>query len=148
MLDLRKRFTVALEDTVKEFKENANVKGIYVYGSYVQGNLTPNSDLDLCVVWEAAEAPVRLLAEHKAVRVDMMFVTPATLEDVLTQKIDDAFKISQVIGMIRNAEIVHDPNKLLNDWKKRCQEYIWSEAAISKLKERALRSLQNRPHYD
>ena len=141
MLDLRKRFTVALQDTVKEFEINENVKGIYVYGSYVHGNLTPNSDLDLCVVWEAAEAPVRLLAEHKAVRVDMMFVTPATLEDVLTHNIDDAFKIAQVVGMLRKAEIVHDPNDLLNEWVERCQEFTWPEAAISKLKERALLSL-------
>jgi predicted nucleotidyltransferase len=143
MMDLRKRFTVALQDTVKEFKENKNVKGIYVYGSYVHGNLTPNSDLDLCVIWEAAEAPVRLLAEHKAVRVDMMFITPATLEDVLTHSVDDAFKITQVIGMIRKAEIVYDPDKLLTDWKKRCQEFSWSEEAISKLKDRALKSLSN-----
>jgi predicted nucleotidyltransferase len=141
MLDLRKRFTVALQDTVKEFEINESVRGIYVYGSYVQGNLTPNSDLDLCVVWQAAEAPVRLLAEHKAVRVDMMFVTPETLENVLTHNIDDAFKIAQVIGMIRKAEIVYDPDKLLEDWKKRCQEFSWSDLAISKLKERALKSL-------
>jgi predicted nucleotidyltransferase len=141
MLDLRKRFTVALQDTVKEFKVNESVKGIYVYGSYVHGNLTANSDLDLLVVWEAEEAPVRLLAEHKAVRVDMMFVTPAMLEDVLTHNLDDAFKIAQVISMIRKADIVHDPDNLLKDWKRRCQEFSWSEKAISKLKDRALQSL-------
>ena len=141
MLDLRKRFTVALQDTVKEFKVNESVKGIYVYGSYVHGNLTANSDLDLLVVWEAEEAPVRLLAEHKAVRVDMMFVTPAILEDVLTHNLDDAFKIAQVISMIRKADIVHDPDNLLNDWKTRCQDFSWSEKAISKLKDRALQFL-------
>jgi hypothetical protein len=71
----------------------------------------------------------------------MMFVTPATLEDVLTHNLDDAFKIAQVIGMIRKAEIVYDPKSLLIDWKKRCQNFSWSEVAISKLKDRALQSL-------
>jgi predicted nucleotidyltransferase len=49
---------------VKEWKKQKNVKGIFVFGSYVRGTLTANSDLDIGVIWDGDEAPVQLLTKH------------------------------------------------------------------------------------
>jgi len=108
MTDVRKRFTDALKDTVNEWKRHENVKGIFVYGSYVRGTATANSDLDICIVWDADEAPVRLMSNHKEVLVDMVFMTVKEVEDVFGGITKDVTKISQVINRLKNSLVRHD----------------------------------------
>jgi predicted nucleotidyltransferase len=57
MMNLRRRFDSALHDTVKEWKKQKNVRGIFVYGSYARGTQTANSDLDIGMIWDGDEAP-------------------------------------------------------------------------------------------
>ena len=141
MFDVGARFETAMKDTVEEWKKNENVSGIYVYGSYVKGTVTANSDLDLCVIWAGNEAPVQLLAEYKAVRIDMLFRTIKSIEDILEGKTEDDFKIADVIGMLRDAKVIYDRDKLLKDWQKRAKEYTWSEEVIEQVKKHALDAL-------
>ena len=83
MKDLDNRFKEVMNDTVKEWKSHSSVIGIFVYGSYVRGTITANSDLDIAIVWKEDEAPVSLLSSHKEVRVDMVFMTVSEIEAVL-----------------------------------------------------------------
>jgi predicted nucleotidyltransferase len=134
MTDVRKRFTDALKDTVNEWKKHDNVKGIFVYGSYVRGTATANSDLDICIVWDADEAPVRLMSTHKEVLVDMVFMTVKEVEDVFGGVTKDVTKISEVINRLRNSLVMHDTKGMVSGWQKKTADYVWSEESISQVK--------------
>ncbi|MFW9868294.1 MAG: nucleotidyltransferase domain-containing protein [Candidatus Thorarchaeota archaeon] len=141
MPDIRKRFTDALKDTVNEWKNHGNVKGIFVYGSYVRGTATANSDLDICIIWDANEAPVRLMSTHKEVLVDMVFMTVEEVEDVFDGATKDVTKISEVINRLRNSLVMHDTKGLVSDWQKKTVNYVWSDESISQVKNTALEYL-------
>jgi len=142
MPDIRKRFTDALKDTVNEWKPHKNVKGIFVYGSYVRGTATANSDLDICIVWDADEAPVRLMSTHKEVLVDMVFMTVKEVESVFEEITKDVTKISEVINRLKNSLVMHDKDGLVNDWQKKAANYVWSEESISQVKKLAMEYLE------
>ncbi len=119
MTDVRKRFTDALKDTVNEWKSHKNVKGICVYGSYVKGTATASSDLDICIIWDADEAPVRLMSTHKEVLVDMVFMTVTEIENVFGGITKDVTKISEVINRLRNSLVKHDTKGMVSNWQKK-----------------------------
>jgi predicted nucleotidyltransferase len=148
MADIRKRFITALKDTVDEWKKRENVIGMFVYGSYVKGTITANSDLDICIVWEAPEAPAPLIAEHKGVRVDMTFLTANTIEEVIEGKEYDDTDIATVIVRLRNAEVVHDTKGILKNWREHAINYTWPEQIIENVKKRAMDALQEATAYD
>ncbi len=141
MADVRKRFTEALKDTVNEWKRHKNVKGIFVYGSYVRGTATANSDLDICIVWDADEAPVRLMSSHKEVLVDMVFMTVKEVENVFDRVTSDVTKISEVINRLRNSLVMHDTDGKAGEWQKKTKDYVWSEESISQVKSSTLEYL-------
>ncbi|TFF96838.1 hypothetical protein EU546_00540 [Candidatus Thorarchaeota archaeon] len=142
MMDLHRRYESALKDTVNEWKRNDEVIGVFAYGSYVKGTATADSDLDVCIVWEGEEAPVRLLSMHREVRIDMLFVTAREVEGVLDCSITEVLTIAGVIGRLRGAKVVHDTKKRLKKWQEKAAEYAWSDTAIQKMKEKALRFLE------
>jgi predicted nucleotidyltransferase len=141
MMDLRKRFESALKDTVNEWKDNPNVKGIFVYGSFARGTATADSDLDICVVWDADEAPVRLMSTHKEVRIDMSFMTLQEVDDVLDGTIADVLRISRVISRLRGARVMYDSKNLLTKWQQQASEYVWSDGSINLVRTEALEHL-------
>ena len=141
MPEVRKRFTDALKDTVKEWKSHDNVKGIFVYGSYVRGTATANSDLDICIVWDSNEAPVRLMSTHKEVLVDMVFMTVKEVESVFDNVTQDVTKISEVINRLRNSLVMHDTKGMVEGWQKKAADYVWSENSISQVKSTAMELL-------
>lgn len=141
MMDIHKRFDSALKDTANEWKDNPNVKGIFAYGSYVRGTATADSDLDICVVWDAEEAPVRLMSTHKEVRIDMAFMTLEEVNGVLDGTIGDVLRTSKVINRLRGAKVVHDTKDLLKQWQKKASEYVWSDSSINLVKTDALECL-------
>ncbi|MFW9964080.1 MAG: nucleotidyltransferase domain-containing protein [Candidatus Sifarchaeia archaeon] len=141
MSDIRKRFTDALKDTVNEWKNNKNVKSIFVYGSYVRGTATANSDLDICIVWDADEAPVRLMSSHKEVLVDMVFMTVKEVENVFDGVTKDVTKISEVINRLRNSKVMHDTDGIASEWQKKTVDYVWSEESILQVKKTAMEYL-------
>ncbi|MBY8998127.1 MAG: nucleotidyltransferase domain-containing protein [Candidatus Thorarchaeota archaeon] len=141
MTDVRKRFTDALKDTVNEWKSHENVKGIFVYGSYVRGTATANSDLDICIVWGADEAPVRLMSTHKEVLVDMVFMTVKHVENVFGGETKDVTKISEVINRLRNSLVMHDTDGMASEWQNKTVNYVWSEESISQVKDTAMEYL-------
>ncbi len=148
MVDIRQRFITALKDTAEEWKTRENVIGMFVHGSYVKGTITANSDLDICIIWEAQEAPAPLLTEHKGVRVDMVFLTPSEIEDVIEERTEDDMKIASVIVRLRNAEVVHDTEEILRKWRERAMTYVWPEPVIANVKQRALDALQTATEYN
>jgi predicted nucleotidyltransferase len=141
MSDIRKRFADALKDTVNEWKNHKSVRGIFVYGSYVRGTATANSDLDICIIWDANEAPVRLMSSHKEVLIDMVFMTVKEVEDVLDGATTDFTKISEVINRLKNSLVMHDSKGMVKEWQKRVLGYVWSEECISQVKRTALEDL-------
>ncbi len=141
MMDVHKRFNDVMNEIVKEWKKKDEVEGVYVYGALPRGTLTANSTLDLCVVWNASEAPVQLLAEHDGIRVDMTFLTPDQIEGVIAGEMDNEFKIAEVIGRLRVAKVVFDRNKRLKEWQERVAEYQWPENVIQSVKKRAIHLL-------
>ena len=141
MTDIRKRFTDALKDTVKEWKSHENVKGIFVYGSYVRGTATAKSDLDICIIWDADEAPVRLMSTHKEVLVDMVFMTVTEIENVFGGITKDVTKISEVINRLRNSRVMHDTDGIVDEWQKKTVNYAWSEESISQVMSTAMEYL-------
>lgn len=141
MPDVRKRFSDALKDTVNEWKNHENVKGIFVYGSYVRGTATANSDLDICIIWDADEAPVRLMSTHKDVLVDMVFMTVKEVEDVFSGATKEVTKISQVINRLKNSLVMHDTDGMVENWQKQTVNYVWSEESISQIKSLAMEYL-------
>jgi predicted nucleotidyltransferase len=143
VFDLQKKFDAALKDIVKEWKSHDKVKGIFVYGSFVKRTLTATSDLDIGVIWDDPETPGELFQEHKGIRIDMSFLTPKVVEDVFEGRTNDALRIGEIIGILRNAQVVHDTKGMLKSWQKRAAEFVWSEDAIDGVKERALLSLSN-----
>ncbi len=143
MFDLQKKFNTALKDTVDEWKKHDSVKGIFVYGSFARGTITNNSDLNIGVIWDDVESPAPLMAEHKGIRVDMTFITPSKMDEVLEGKTSDAFRIAQVVAILRNAKVVHDKDGSLKNWQKRASDFVWSEEAIDNVKDRALLALNN-----
>lgn len=138
MTDVHKRFKTALEDTVKEWKSQKSVRGVFVYGSFARGTATSESDLDVGIIWNAEEAPVRLLSTHKEVRVDMVFMTIREIEAVLDGTIDDVIRISEVVSRLRTSEIQYDPDGMLKKWQKQASDYIWSSGTINGTKKTAL----------
>jgi predicted nucleotidyltransferase len=138
MVDVRSLFKAALEDTVKEWKKHESVDGIFVYGSYARGTATADSDLDIGIIWNSGEAPVRLMSTHKEVLIDMEFMAVEDVEAVLNHSTDDVIKVSEVVNRLRTSQVLHDPKGMLKKWQKEAMEYSWSSTIINKMKETAL----------
>jgi predicted nucleotidyltransferase/HEPN domain-containing protein len=138
MKDVQTRFKTALDDTVKEWKTHEKVRGIFVFGSVAKGTATADSDLDISIIWDADEAPVRLMSTHKEVRIDMVFMTIAEIEEVLGRTSSDVFKISEVISRFRTSSVLYDPNGMLKKWQKNAMDYSWSSETINDMKNTAL----------
>ncbi len=147
MMDIRKRFNMALKDTVDEWKQQENVIGLFVHGSYVRGTITANSDLDICIIWNTPEAPAPLLAEHKGVRVDMTFLTQTEIEEVIENRTDDDFRIAEVIERLRGAEVVHDTDDAVKNWEESASKYLWPDNVIANVKQRAMEYLDSASYY-
>ncbi|MFW9944695.1 MAG: nucleotidyltransferase domain-containing protein [Candidatus Sifarchaeia archaeon] len=143
MFDLQKKFNAALKDTVKEWKSHDKVKGIFVYGSFVRGTLTATSDLNLGIIWDDPESPGQLFQEHKGIRIDIVFLKPNVIEDIFEGRINDALRIAELIGRLRNAKVVHDTKGMLKNWQERASKFVWSEDAVDSIKDQALLSLKN-----
>ncbi len=141
MVDAKKKFDDILRNTVDIWQSRDHVKGIWVYGSFVSGTVTMNSDLDICVVWDDKEAPVQLLSEHGGVRVDMTFLTPKQIEAALSGGEQDPVKICEVVGRLQNAMVVLDRDGSLRKWQKGASVYRWSPDVIGRVKTRALGAL-------
>lgn len=146
-MSVRKQFDQALKDTVQEWKKREQVKGVYVFGSYAQGVATSFSDLDICIVWKGTEAPVRLLAHHKGVRIDMIFLPTKRIEGVLSGEIQDPFRIAEVVGTLDDADVVYDSDGSLRKWQDAAAEYTWSQDVIGRTKREAMQSLANAESY-
>ncbi len=127
MSDIHRRFNTALDDTVAEWKQNAKVIGIFVYGSFVRGTITANSDLDIGIIWDEDEAPVQLMSTHKEVIIDVSFMTISEVEAVLDGTSKDVFKISEVVNRFRTSRVLHDTDQMLKNCQKRVQQFVWSE---------------------
>lgn len=140
VMDVRRKFEQSLQDTVEEWKSREEVRGIFVYGSYVRGTATISSDLDIAIIWNEDEAPARLIARHKGVLIDMDFMTPEGIEVVLQHEATDAFEVAGVISRLRSARIEYDPDQLLADWLTRVQDYTWPEEVMEREKESILES--------
>ncbi len=147
MKDLDSHFKEVLNDTVKEWKDHSNVVGILVYGSYVRGTITANSDLDIAIIWKEDEAPVRLLSSHKEILVDMAFMTVSEIEAVLEGTTTDVLKISEVINRLRTSKVLHDKGNMLENWRKRAQQYVWADAVVNEVKKNAFELLANAKMY-
>jgi hypothetical protein len=141
MTDIHRRFTTALDDTVKEWKQNTNVKGIFVYGSFVKGTITTSSDLDIGIIWDGDEAPVRLMSTHKEVIIDMVFMTISEVEAVIDGTSKDVFKISEVVNRLRTSQVLHDTDQMLKNWQNSVQQFVWSDDVINDVKNLALEEL-------
>jgi len=141
MTDIHRRFNTALDDTVKEWKQNANVKGIFVYGSFVRGTITTSSDLDIGIIWDGDEAPVRLMSTHKEVIIDMVFMTISEVEAVIDGTSKDVFKISEVVNRLRTSQVLHDTDQMLKKWQNSVQQFVWSDDVINDVKNLALEEL-------
>jgi predicted nucleotidyltransferase len=147
MKDVQNRFRTALDDTVKEWKNHEKVRGIFVFGSVAKGTATADSDLDISIIWDADEAPVRLMSTHKEVRIDMVFMTIREIEEVLDFTTSDVLKVSEVVSRFRTSRILYDPNGLLKKWQKSAMEYSWSSETISGLKKAALNLLSRATNF-
>ncbi len=90
--------------------EAINPLKIILFGSYAYGNPTPNSDIDLFVVMESAEKPVRrrmLLSKlflNREKPIDLIVYTPAELAQKIST--NDSF-ISEIIN---NGAVLYDRN--------------------------------------
>ncbi|MFW9843697.1 MAG: nucleotidyltransferase domain-containing protein [Candidatus Thorarchaeota archaeon] len=147
MTDIHRRFEDALKDTVAEWKQNKNVKGIFVYGSYVQGTITATSDLDIGIIWDGDEAPVRLMSTHKEVIIDMTFLTVDEVKTVLDCTTQDVFRISEVVNRFRTSRVLYDPDKMLQTWQNSVQSYVWSDEVINSVKKLALDELSRAKNF-
>ncbi|TFF91892.1 nucleotidyltransferase domain-containing protein [Candidatus Thorarchaeota archaeon] len=147
LMNVQKQFDQALNDTVEEWKKREQVEGVYVFGSYAAGIATIYSDLDICIVWKGSEAPVRLLAEHKGVRIDMIFLSTRQIEGVISGQIQDPFRIAEVIGILDDADVVYDSDGSLREWQEVAADYRWSESIIEKTKREAIQSLEHAEIY-
>jgi len=141
MTNIHHRFDDALKDTVAEWKQHNNVKGIFVYGSYAKGTITSTSDLDIGIIWNGDEAPVRLMSTHKEVVIDMTFMTVDEVKSVLEGATQDVFKISEVVNRLRTSRVLYDPDKLLQNWENSVRQYVWADAVINEVKKLALDEL-------
>ncbi len=136
MMDIHRKFEIVLQDTVKEWKQHKEVKGIFVFGSYVRGTATASSDLDICMIWDGDEAPVQLLVEYKEVLVDMSFVTTKSVQEVFENRTEDAFQIAEIVGRLKNARVYFDTDGMVKKWQVTASGYMWSDAAIESVKEK------------
>ncbi len=143
MTDIHRRFNTALDDTVAEWKQHSNVKGIIVYGSFVKGTLTASSDLDIGIIWDDDEAPVRLMSTHKEVIIDMVFMTISEVKAVIDGTSKDVFKISEVVNRFRTSRVLHDTDEMLKNWQKSVQQFVWSDEIIHDVKNLALEELSH-----
>jgi predicted nucleotidyltransferase len=136
MMDIRAKFEQALQDTVDEWKKQEHVEGMFVYGSYVNKAQTPDSDLDVCIVWDQDEAPVRLLSRHKGVRIDMTFITPESIQEVLNRASENPQQIAKVIERVKDSKVAYDRSGRLEEWRAIAEDYVWPEEAVIMMKER------------
>ena len=143
MMNIRKKFDAALLETVDEWKNRDRVKGIYVYGSYAKGNVTANSDLDICVVWDQEEVPAKLLSDHKGIRIDVTFLTPRAIEDVVNRKTKDPFRVAEVVCRLKGSSVAHDTGGILKKWQDKVSEYRWPEEIVKGLKAQAVDSIDD-----
>ncbi len=140
-MDIGRRFDAALQDTIEEWKKRDEVKGIFTYGSVVKGTATMGSDLDLVIVWKDDEAPARLIAEHRGIKIDMDFIPSAKFEEIFDEYEDHAFVIAGVVSRLKSARVEFDEDGDVQRWIERAKSYQWPEKTMQKIKQIALEEL-------
>lgn len=81
---------------------------IILFGSYAYGTQTPNSDIDICVVMNSTEKPVKRrisrskLFLNREQPIDLIVYTPEELEQKLSS--DDGF----VREIVTNGSVLYD----------------------------------------
>jgi hypothetical protein len=77
----------------------------------------------------------------------MVFMTVSEIEAVLDGTTTDVLKISEVINRLKTSKVLHDKGNMLENWRKRAQQYVWTESVIDNVRKNAIELLSNAKEY-
>ncbi len=136
--DLRLKYNDALHETVTGLKARDDIVGIFTFGSYARGTLTPRSDLDVFAILEKEPEESRRIEVRNNIVVDIFFSSIDTFEKVFNDKEDSVIKIASIIFPLKTALIVWDPEKKVKTYFDKAKEYKWNPEQIDLFKAEAL----------
>jgi predicted nucleotidyltransferase len=107
------------KDTIKfleELKNNENVLGVILFGSWARGNNRPDSDVDLVVIIK--EGYMRTVEYKNNQAFEIIYTTEKSALDFWESKIDDCFNLWSV------AKIVYDKDGAIKELEVKAQKII------------------------
>jgi predicted nucleotidyltransferase len=100
-------FQAVLDDIVRRITARFSPEQIILFGSYARGQATPDSDVDLLVVMEAAGSE-----RKRAIEIDKLLIGVPLPTDVIVVTSEHVRKYHEVIGTIvreavREGRVLH-----------------------------------------
>jgi len=111
-----------------EESRRPNVKGVLLFGSVARGNVHADSDVDIVVIREGQEEPIkRVEQEREGVRVDMWEHSLSCYERLFQKDWDHSmmFMHSVFLNILQNCQILFDADGRFQAYTKKIVEWEW-----------------------
>ncbi len=117
------------EDTIEfleELKNNENVLGVILFGSWARGNNRPDSDVDLVVILKEG---YRRTVEYKNNQAfEIIYITEKSALDFWKSNIDDCFNLWSIAKIVYDKdgtmkELEDEAQKIIKDGKKKVDAF-------------------------
>jgi hypothetical protein len=121
-----------------------NVKGVLLFGSVAKRNVHPESDIDIVVIKEGQEEPIkRNEHERKGIQIDMWVHSLSCYEGMFRNDWDHSsmFMYSVFLNILQKCEILYDPEGMFSVYQKKALEWSWPPECRDFVEQRLRRGL-------
>jgi predicted nucleotidyltransferase len=105
-----------------------NVRGVLLFGSVAKGNVHAKSDVDIVVVKEGQEEPIkRIEHDREDIRVDMWEHSLSCYDRLFQKDWDHSmmFMYSVFLNILQKCEILYDPDGKFRAYQDKIVEWKW-----------------------
>ncbi|HEX2051691.1 MAG TPA: nucleotidyltransferase domain-containing protein [Actinomycetota bacterium] len=101
---------------------DAGAEAVFLTGSHARGQGHPESDLDVRVLGDGSSPPLK---RHDEFLVSTSWSTRREQEDAFR----DPAEVGEVVPGWRSAVVLHDPDGIAAEFKRRAESWTWDEVA-------------------
>ncbi len=127
-----------------EESQEPSVKGVLLFGSVATGNVHAGSDIDIVVVKEEQEEPIkRNEHERDGIQIDMWKHSLSNYEKFFQKDWNHSmmFMNSLFLNILQNCEILYDPQGRFRRYRRKALEWSWPAECRNFVEQRLRRGL-------
>jgi len=111
-----------------EASQEPDVRGVLLFGSVAKGNVHAGSDIDIVIVKEGQQEPIkRREHERDGIQVDMWEHSLSNYEKLFQKDWNHSmmFMNSLFLNILQNCEIIYDPHGRFCDYREKALKWSW-----------------------